>query len=362
MPWLNSACPYLPPVDRAYTPDDLKPFGKDRGPGFYTTALHYAQSYWQLGFPAKSILLCNRALSSPMDGDEPIFTDHPLPYQALAWILIQRPERQFIGNPRRHWQHLATRMVEPHKELRTWRAWACWYLAKTILPESEFPSDMVQIRNEQIIEPTFDQIFENLGRLSPAEDLATWQHALHWARNEVAHPAPPPNTVSRIRIIRPVELPTVIALGHEIWNQHYPGIISQQQIDYMLTVWYQVDAMTREIEQRGVVYALIECEGEGAIGYLGLERQPGSDVLFISKLYLKRSHHGRGLGQQSLEWIRHHAAAQSCHTLRLRVNKANTTAIRSYLRAGFQIVEDICSDIGNGFVMDDYLLERTAAA
>ena len=357
MTWINEPCPFLPEIDRAYSAVDMKPFGKDRGAEFYETALKYAQSHWRLGFPAQAILQCNRALSTPMDGDEPIFGTLPLPYQALGWLILQRREEQFLGNPRRHWQHLATRMVEPHKELRTWRAWACWYLAKTVLPETEFPADHEQIRTESIVEPTSEQIFDHLGRLSPADDLAAWQHALKWAREQVEVTAPTP-AAARIRRIGREELSTVIALGREIWNQHYPGIISQAQIDYMLSVWYQQDAMEREMQQRGAVYALIEVADQGAVGYIGFEQEAGSRVLFLSKLYLKQQTRGMGLGRLALDWVMQQASDRDCDGVRLRVNRQNAVAIRSYLRAGFQFLEDLCTDIGSGFVMDDYVMEK----
>jgi len=356
---INAPHPFLPSIDRPHTAADVNAFPKDqRGPDFYLACLRYGQSLWQNGLPAQCILQCNRALSLPLTGDEPILRQHPLPYQALAWLILNAPADQFLGNPRRHWQHLATRMVEPNKALRTWRAWACWHLAKTLLPESEFPADLKQIRNEHVIEPTFDQIFAHLEKLSPADDLATWQHALHWARQQ----RPTPNTTPlteppRLRLITAAELPTVIDLAHRIWPRYYPSIISPAQIDYMLSVWYNLSTMQSEVASQKVSYALIE-SATTPIGYLGYETQPDSPVLFLSKLYLLPEHHGQGHGRLALDWLQHQALATGHTGLRLRVNKHNAPAIRAYLRAGFHFAEDICSDIGNGFVMDDFVMEK----
>lgn len=356
--FINPPCPLLPEIDRLYRASDLDRFGKTRGPDFYETALHYAQSLWQTGFPAKSILLINRALSVTLDRAEPVFQKHPLPYRAVAWLLFERPEGQFIGNPRRHWQHLATRMVEPNKELRTWRAWACWYLAKTILPEVEHPSDMKQIREESVVEPTFLEIGRHLKRLSPADDFERWTEALDEARAKLRSDRAA-TVEARIRRIGADELGTVRALAYRIWPAHYPGIITEAQIDYMLAVWYEIGALKREVEERGVCYALIEAGGAGAVGYIGCEPQPGSDVLFLSKLYLLPEWHGHGIGQIGLTWVQELARTRGCRVVRLRVNKANTSAIRAYLRHGFHFVEDLCTDIGSGFVMDDFLMERS---
>lgn len=355
-PFVNAPHPLLPAIDRLYKADEINAFGKDRGPLFYETCHLYAQSLWRTGFPAKCILLLNRALSCPLASGEAVFERLPLPYQAMAWLLIHRPADQFIGNPRRHWQHLATRMVEPHKDLRTWRAWACWYIAKEVLPEAEFPGDHEQIREEGVVEPTFEKIRSELQRLSPADDVEMWQAALAWARAEAGKETRV-RPGFRIRRIGPAELPVIQKLGHEIWHQCYPGIISEAQIDYMLSIWYQPDAMEREMVARGTWFALIEAESLGPVGYLSFEKQ-GADVLFINKLYVKPEMHGRGLGAAALDWATARAAELQCRRVHLRVNKRNAGAVRAYQRAGFHFVEDVCTDIGSGFVMDDYLMEK----
>jgi GNAT superfamily N-acetyltransferase len=350
--WINPPCPLLPGENRHYDHTDIEALNHERGPLFYETALHYAQSLWREGFPAKSILIINRALSLPLSAGEPILAKWPLPYQALVWIMQHRVEGQFIGNPRRHWQHLATRMVEPNKELRTWRAWACWYLAQVILPEAEYPADQKQIREEQIVEPTQEQIATHLRRLSPARDEDSWLHALSTLQTRRE-----PLT-ARIRRIGADELPVVQRLGHEIWHAYYPGIISEEQIRYMLSIWYQPSSMAHEMQARDVWYALVETVGPKAIGYVSFEKLLFEPVLFINKLYLLPEVHGHGLGGVTLRWTEERAREMRCKAVRLRVNKRNAPAIRSYLRAGFRFIEDIVSDIGSGFVMDDYVMEK----
>ena len=335
-------CPHLPTLDRPYTAADITALGADRGTVFVETCLRYAQSLWIEGFPAKSILLINRALSVPCADIEP-------PYRAIAWMLQNRPTDAFIGNPRRHWQHYATRMNDGHKELRIWRAWACWYLASLILPESEFPGDHAQIRAEGTTEPTRREIAAHL----PPADLSAWEAVL----TELGKPAPPDLPI-RIRRIQAAELPVVKRLAHEIWYACYPGIIPFGQIDYMLSIWYELGAMAREMETRGVWFVLIEAENHGPVGYLSIERLPNEPVVFINKLYIQPQMHGRGLGATALRWIRERAAEMGAATVRLRVNKHNAAAIRSYLRAGFHFTEDVVTDIGSGYVMDDYVMEK----
>jgi len=42
----------------------------------------------------------------------------------------------------------------------------------------------------------------------------------------------------------------------------------------------------------------------------------------------------------------------------LAVNKRNTAAINSYRKYGFAVREAIVDDIGHGFVMDDFIMEK----
>lgn len=150
----------------------MKEMGKDRGIAFYERALECAQSLWRQGLPAQSILLMNRAFGSDLKGDEPFLEKWPLPYAAMKWVMENRKETQFIGNPRRHFQHLATRMVEPRKELRSWRAWACWWLAREVFPGC--PADEVQLREEGIEEPDFSSIASNLYRWGWSGEVDQW--------------------------------------------------------------------------------------------------------------------------------------------------------------------------------------------
>jgi hypothetical protein len=168
----SCACPFLPNVVEPVRAVGMKRFGKDRGAAFYRGALECAQSLWIQGLPAQAMLQLNRAFSAELIGDDPMLKDWELPYRAMKWIMSECPPDQFVGNPRRHFQHLATRMVEPRRELRSWRAWACWWHACEVFPD--FPADQKQILDEGIIEPDKDQILQNLKQFGHAGEDALW--------------------------------------------------------------------------------------------------------------------------------------------------------------------------------------------
>jgi len=172
-------CPYLPVAFPPVTYREVRALGSERGHRFYLLALQYAQELWRQGLPAQSLLLINRALGADLPESGEIQAIHPLPYAAAAWIMSHRREEQFIGNPRRHYQHLASRMVEPRKELRTWRAWACWHLACLIYPDC--PADEKQIAEEGLVEPTVLEIGAKLDALGAKGERAIWEQAVEMA-------------------------------------------------------------------------------------------------------------------------------------------------------------------------------------
>lgn len=171
-------CPHLPNPIYPMNYLAMRALGRERGPVFYETALQYAGSLWRQGLPARCLLLINRSFAAELRGDETILKELPLPYLAVSWVLTHRPETEFIGNPRRHYQHLATRMTPPRQALRTARAWACWYLSTRILPESLYPADLEQIALEGIVEPTRDSIAEALDALGLPGERALWESAI----------------------------------------------------------------------------------------------------------------------------------------------------------------------------------------
>ena len=169
-------CPYLPRQDEPLSAASVAVLGEDRGPDFYLAALHYAQSLWRQGFPARSILLLNRALGAELDGSEPVLPQWPLPYLAIGWLLDHHLPEHFMGNPRRHWQHLATRMSGPRAGLRTWRAWACWRMACVALPD--WPADEKQMAEEGVREPGEEEIAGHLERLGHPGEVGLWREVL----------------------------------------------------------------------------------------------------------------------------------------------------------------------------------------
>jgi len=146
----------------------------------------------------------------------------------------------------------------------------------------------------------------------------------------------------------------VYELASEIWNNNYKGIISQKQIDYMLNMMYNTKRLQQDLNE-SYQWELIINDGEN-IGYLAYVIKKDNRV-FLSKIYLKTSAQGLGIGKKSLNRIKEYAKVSCCTSVYLTVNKGNKKGVRAYHNAGFNIIDEEVTDIGGGYVMDDYVFE-----
>lgn len=149
------------------------------------------------------------------------------------------------------------------------------------------------------------------------------------------------------------EISTVQQLAREIWDEHYIKILSQEQIDYMLGKFYSTEKIESEIKE-GILWEML-WDDEKPIGFLVCKIE--SDKLYISKIYLKAETRGKGLGKFLLNRAVDLAKQNDKKSIYLNVNKYNTDSIAFYERMGFVKIEEGVFDIGNGYVMDDFILE-----
>jgi GNAT superfamily N-acetyltransferase len=154
------------------------------------------------------------------------------------------------------------------------------------------------------------------------------------------------------------QITCVAQLARDIWPEHYPGIISQAQIDYMLASFQSESAITAQL-QDGYEYFLVSQAGSW-LGYCSVRTELELRRLFVSKLYLLKAVRGQGMGRATMNFLARLAALRGLATLWLTVNKHNS-ALQAYLHMGWVVTNEVVTDIGNGYVMDDYQLQWTPA-
>ena len=151
------------------------------------------------------------------------------------------------------------------------------------------------------------------------------------------------------------QLPIVIDLTKKIWPVAYGEILSKAQLDYMIDKFYNETAL-RELIQKGHVFYLAQDDNEKYVGFVSYELNSEPNKTKIHKIYVLPETQGTGLGRQFFELVKEKAIENNQNAIFLNVNKYNN-AIHFYTKLGFVKVKDEIIDIGNGYVMDDHVME-----
>ena len=154
--------------------------------------------------------------------------------------------------------------------------------------------------------------------------------------------------------IKQEDINLIVDIAKPIWVEHYSPIIGRDQVDYMLDKFQSVKAIKEQLLQ-GYRYFKVLNEKQ-IIGYFSTQFRDNSS-LFISKFYLAKSARGLGVGKIMLQFIESLALECTCNSLDLTVNKYNP-AYQVYLKLGFTNQGSVEIDIGNGYIMDDYLMSK----
>ncbi|HMN45770.1 MAG TPA: GNAT family N-acetyltransferase [Povalibacter sp.] len=151
------------------------------------------------------------------------------------------------------------------------------------------------------------------------------------------------------------DIAAIAELARTIWYEYYVPLIGRDQVDYMVEKFQTAAAMQQQVRE-GYAYFTVRRDGS-PIGYTAI--RPDKDgSLFVSKFYLLREARGGGTGRAIMTFIEEWARQRDLGRLWLTVNKGNP-AVQAYQRLGFRIAAPIVMDIGGGFVMDDYRMEKT---
>jgi len=148
----------------------------------------------------------------------------------------------------------------------------------------------------------------------------------------------------------------ICALAREIWRRHYPPIIGSAQTEYMLAQRYVPDVIRGELA-RGDLWWDTLAEDDAFVAFASslLEHER---ALKLDKLYVRHDRQRMGYGAALIEHTCDRARRLGCERVVLAVNKHNSAAIAAYRKHGFEVADAVVKDIGGGFVMDDYVMQR----
>lgn len=161
------------------------------------------------------------------------------------------------------------------------------------------------------------------------------------------------NHINILTTTTETEIKSVAILANEIWHQHFIPIIGEAQVDYMIEKFQSYPAILKQIKEEGYEYFRIFLDDIFA-GYTGVHAE--EDTLFLSKLYIKQDCRGHRLATHALNFLIDLCKERGLKKIWLTCNKYNDNTLAVYDHLGFKITAEQVADIGNGFVMDDYIL------
>lgn len=161
---------------------------------------------------------------------------------------------------------------------------------------------------------------------------------------------------TRIATLQDIE--AIREVAEKTWPVSYAEMISPEQIRYMLDRMYTPEGIGASITAKDEAFILAE-EEERVIGFAGIQyAYPETDYTRLHKLYLLPEYQGRKVGKLLMQEVEKMALLHGTTAIHLNVNKHNPS-LQFYQRQGFRILEETVLDIGNGFVMDDYILVKS---
>ena len=152
------------------------------------------------------------------------------------------------------------------------------------------------------------------------------------------------------------DIKDLAALAKDIWFEYWHSILTLGQIYYMVNRFQSEMALNDQIDRENYTYYFIVEDGK-RIGYFGIT--PEHDYLFLSKLYLVKDYRGKGFGKQAFEKVKEIAKEQNFNKIQLTVFKQNFKSFQIYEKWGFKMLHPVVTRIGNGYEMDDYVMEYT---
>jgi ribosomal protein S18 acetylase RimI-like enzyme len=151
------------------------------------------------------------------------------------------------------------------------------------------------------------------------------------------------------------DISDIAQVAEKTWNKTYPGIITQEQIAFMLAKFYAAEVLTAVFDDANHRFFCLK-ENDTLIGFLHFLKT-AENAFHLQKFYILPQYQQGGLGKKAFfEAVRRICSGDAPCEIRLNVNRCNFKAINFYFKIGFVIEEVKDIDIGNGFFMNDFIM------
>lgn len=150
-------------------------------------------------------------------------------------------------------------------------------------------------------------------------------------------------------------IPVIRELTFQVWPQTYRNILSAEQIDYMLEMMYSEASLKKQISD-GAQFLIIK-EDQTPVGFASYQ-EIRPTVFKLHKIYILPSRQGKGTGKLVMDFVLDDVVGKGATALQLQVNKNNKAKL-FYEKLGFKEIDKVKLDIGNGYIMDDFIMQKS---
>lgn len=160
-------------------------------------------------------------------------------------------------------------------------------------------------------------------------------------------------------VIRDADLDDIATIGYlaqQIWPVTYGEILSEEQLHYMLDMSYSPESLNDQITKQHHRFLIAELDEE-AVGFASFSPTEDEGVHKLHKIYVHPKTQGLGVGRALLDFVTDQILEEGGNTLRLNVNRLNK-AKQFYEKQGFAVTQEVDIEIGNGFQMNDFVMEK----
>jgi ribosomal protein S18 acetylase RimI-like enzyme len=165
--------------------------------------------------------------------------------------------------------------------------------------------------------------------------------------------------MSKIRQATTLDIPHIQNIATTTWPETFAEILSKSQMDYMIHMMYSTDALASQIQGDEITFWLATTD-KAIKGFMAFQPHHPSELqIKIHKLYILPSAQRKGIGQELIKKLVAFGIAGNFKNITLNVNKYNHSATNFYKRQGFDIIKEEVIPIGEGYIMDDYVLLKT---
>jgi GNAT superfamily N-acetyltransferase len=152
------------------------------------------------------------------------------------------------------------------------------------------------------------------------------------------------------------DIPVIQELTEKIWRPTYQPILTPEQIEYMIDMMYSTSALTKQIMELQHQFLILQ-DDNNPIGFAAYSTTDIPGIFKLHKIYLDGSYQGKGIGKFLLEQVAEQVKDRGANILELDVNRFNK-AKQFYEKQGFTVYKEKKTDIGSGYIMDDYVMRK----